>query len=105
MRWVSRFRTGQAAPGSSCGRSVRPRDSGPSATIASGDNVSRIWADATHERLYYGVYKADFSAEWHRVDFDGTDDQMIGTAPVGVVLSDSVLAIDDSAFVVDWCPA
>lgn len=74
------------------------------ATIPAGDNVGRTWVDASHEQLFYTVFKADFSTEWHRAAVDGSGDRVIATSPAGSVLADGQLAIDDSAFVVDSCP-
>ena len=74
------------------------------ALIDQADNFGPSWVDATHERVYYTVFKANFTAEWHRVAFDGTEDRIIATAPDGSVISDGALALDDSMFVVEWCP-
>lgn len=81
---------------------------GSLATIAAGDNIGQTWVDATHQQAFYGIFNADFTAEWHRVGLDGSGDTVITTSPPdgpdGWVVSDGVLAVDDSVFVIDGCP-
>jgi hypothetical protein len=65
--------------------------------------VFRSWVDETHELVIYGLIAPDFSAEWHRVAFDGSGDEIIATSPRTVVMAQSDIAIDDSVFVVETC--
>lgn len=75
------------------------------ATIPATVNYGPTWVDATHRAVYYVLFLPDFSSEWHRVGFDGTADTVVGRLPVGEVLTSGVLAVDDSIFVIDSCPA
>lgn len=70
------------------------RTSGP-------DSINRSFVDATHRQVFYEVAWGG----WHRVAFDGSGDVVIAATPAGSLLSDAVLAVDESVFVVDWCPA
>jgi hypothetical protein len=73
------------------------------AELPSADGVFRSWVDNTHRQVIYGYLAADYSAEFHRVSFDGTGDHVIAETPAIVVLAQSELAVDDSTFIVDWC--
>jgi hypothetical protein len=74
------------------------------AEVPAGAVVFRTWVDAAHEQAYYGVSRADSSAAWHRVAFDGTEDTVIATAK-DMVLADERLAGDGGTFLVEWCAA
>ena len=74
------------------------------AEVPGGDAVFRTWVDAANEQVYYGVSRADSSAAWHRVDFDGSGDTVIATAE-DMVLADEHLAGDARTFLVEWCAA
>ena len=77
------------------------------ATLAAGDNFGPSWIDLSHGQAFYSVFKADFTSEWHRVGLDGSDDTVIAASPPdgpdAWVLSDAVLAVDESVFVIDGC--
>lgn len=76
------------------------------ASTTGSDRIYGSWVDATHELVFYGVSKAEgFSGEWHRVRFDGTGDEVIGSSPIGLTMTGEQMAPDDSAFVVHWCSA
>lgn len=79
---------------------------GPLAATTGTDTIYGSWVDATHELVFYGVSRAGgFAGEWHRVAFDGSGDEVIGSSPIGLVMTGELLAADDSAFIVNWCTA
>jgi hypothetical protein len=69
-------------------------------------HIYQSWVDATHQQVFYGVTMDDQSAEWRRVGLDGSGEALVVQMP-STVLPTSVaagLAVDDTVFVVDWCP-
>nr|MBA2299709.1 hypothetical protein [Chloroflexota bacterium] len=78
----------------------------PLASTTGSDTIYGSWVDATNELVFYGVSKAEgFAGEWHRVAFDGSGDEVIGSSPIGLVMTGELMAADDSAFIVHWCTA
>ena len=78
----------------------------PLASTTGSDTIYASWVDETHDLVFYGVSRAEgFSAEWHRVAFDGSGDKVIGSAPIGLVMTGELMAADGSAFIVHWCTA
>ncbi len=83
------------------------QDAAPVARLATidGANVFGSWVDATHRQVFYGRSDVLGVAQYHRVGFDGSGDVEIAGTPVGgIVEAQSGLAIDDSAFMTQWCP-
>jgi hypothetical protein len=76
------------------------------ALAETGGRIYRSWMDPTHQLVYYGAVMPDLSAEWRRVRMDGSGDEAIITMPTLVMPTSlaEALAIDDSVFVVEWCP-
>lgn len=69
--------------------------------------IYQSWVDSTHRRVYYGVTLPDQSAEWRRVNLDGSNDALIVRMPSTVAPTSVAarLAVDDTAFIVEWCAA
>lgn len=79
-------------------------------TIATVDDGAFFgaWVDPTHEQVFYGVIERvgdEQAGSIHRVGFDGTGDVVITSAqPIErATFAQQVLAVDESAFVVEWC--
>jgi hypothetical protein len=63
------------------------------------------WVDATHRQVFYGRSSILGLGEYHRVAFDGSGDvELAAMPPGGVEEAQAGLAIDDSTFMVQWCP-
>lgn len=68
--------------------------------------IYQSWVDATHQQVFYGVTMDDQSAEWRRVGLDGSGEALVVRMP-STVLPTSIaagLAVDDTVFMVEWCP-
>ena len=68
--------------------------------------IYQSWVDATHQQVFYGVTMDDQSAEWRRVGLDGSGEALVvrmasTVVPTGIAAG---LAIDDTVFIVEWCP-
>ena len=79
-------------------------------TIATVDEGTFFgaWVDPTHEQVFYGVIERvgdEQAGSLHRVGFDGKGDVVITAAqPIEqATFAQQVLAVDDSAFVAQWC--
>ena len=80
---------------------------GPLATVTDGQFFT-AWIDAPNEQVFYGLSRyvdGVPTGEWHRVGLDGTGDIEIAVAtPITeVTFAQERLAVDGSAFVVQWC--
>ena len=82
-------------------------DAAPVARLATidGAQVFGSWVDATNRQVFYGRSSVLGLGEYHRVAFDGSGDVQLAAMPLGgVEEAQAGLAIDDSAFMVQWCP-
>jgi hypothetical protein len=82
-------------------------DAEPVARLATldGAQVFGSWVDATHRQVFYGRSDVLGVAQYHRVAFDGSGDVQIAGTPIGgLEEAQAGLAIDDSSFMVQWCP-
>ncbi|HEX5828818.1 MAG TPA: hypothetical protein VFY23_14935 [Candidatus Limnocylindrales bacterium] len=77
----------------------------PVADLAALRGMTQIpaWVDGTHEQVVYLSLTALRTLDIHLVGFDGTGDRVVASSGA---LNDlqGVLALDDSSFVLHWCP-
>ncbi len=68
--------------------------------------IYQSWVDATHQQVFYGVTMDDQSAEWRRVGLDGSGEALVVQMPSTVLPTGIAagLAVDDTMFIVEWCP-
>jgi hypothetical protein len=66
--------------------------------------IQGSWVDATHGQVFYEVAKGlGLQSEFHRVGFDGSEDQVMASALAVTGSRQSTLALDDSAYVIESC--